>query len=430
MPAFRRPGLARVAAVVSCWLAAAVATSLAHAQGVRPGELLIYYGYPSAINATYSVPLAAAEFSPYDIVVWGDGLDDPVHPDHANAAAILATPAMSATRVFGYVDLGVATQNLGPAAIELRITRWKQMGASGVFLDDFGYDFGTTRARQNAAVAFAHSLGMPVIANAWVPDDAFSANVHPTGNPAGVPTALGAGDYYLYESHGIREGVHEAGAVWSAKCSRLAAYQQSLGFGVISVTTTLADGATGFDADGFAYAWHAAQLAGHVATGWGEYGFSAVGASNCVAPHRARPSLAAGSIFTSALLHDGDRHWRTTDSGVLRLDSGAHTYSFQSGFAGAGPSNGIRELRVAPNPAIHAARASFSLLRETAVHLVVFDLAGREVATLADREMPAGRHEVAWDLRSGQGTPVSPGLYLLTLTGGQERSAARVLVAR
>jgi hypothetical protein len=35
-----------------------------------------------------------------------------------------------------------------------------------VMLDDFGYDFGVSRARQNSAVDYAHAQWLAVIANA------------------------------------------------------------------------------------------------------------------------------------------------------------------------------------------------------------------------------------------------------------------------
>ena len=58
--------------------------------GVAPGDLLVYYGWPSGINGTFTVAGAAAEFAAYDLVVLGDGLEKATHPDHANTVAIMA----------------------------------------------------------------------------------------------------------------------------------------------------------------------------------------------------------------------------------------------------------------------------------------------------------------------------------------------------
>ena len=56
--------------------------------GVRLGELLIYYGFPSLINGAGGVvATAAADFGQYDHVVLGAGLEDPGHGDGVNVAA-------------------------------------------------------------------------------------------------------------------------------------------------------------------------------------------------------------------------------------------------------------------------------------------------------------------------------------------------------
>ena len=67
--------------------------------------------------------------------------------------------------------------------------------------------------------------------------------------------------------------------------------------------------------------------------------------------------------------------------------------------------------RIAPTPASDVARVAFSLPRETRVRLQVIDVQGREVATLVDGPMQAGRHQAAW--RMARGVPA--GLYVVRL---------------
>ncbi len=55
----------------------------------------------------------------------------------------------------------------------------------------------------------------------------------------------------------------------------------------------------------------------------------------------------------------------------------------------------------------------------------VFDLAGREVRTLA-RGLAPGRHVLAWDGRSDSGARLAPGVYLARLTGGGRVVTRRV----
>lgn len=294
---------------------------------VTPDKLLIYYGFPTSINMSFGVLNASGHFNDYDLVVLGDGLTNPSHPDHQNTIDIIAHPLTAATSFFGYIDLGVSTQNLSQTEIETRIAGWKAMGADGIFFDDFGYDFGTSRGRQNAAVDAAHAQGLPVIANAFVPADAFSAAIDLTYNPTGVATSLGASDFYLYESHQIRLAQYDAEATWRTKADAIEAFRQALGFGVLSITTTNIDDPAAYDANQFFYAWHSALLSGHVATGWGEFSFSAAGASNGQAPFRTRPSVSPGTSFLGGVVDDSPVFLRNTDVARIHVDTSDHSYA-------------------------------------------------------------------------------------------------------
>jgi flagellar hook assembly protein FlgD len=44
--------------------------------------------------------------------------------------------------------------------------------------------------------------------------------------------------------------------------------------------------------------------------------------------------------------------------------------------------------------------------------LRVFDVSGRRVATLLDRDLAAGRHSAFWSGRDDEGRPVASGVYL------------------
>lgn len=290
---------------------------------LSPKNLLIYYGYPSAINGASSLSQVANTIGSYADVVLGDTLEDPSHPDHQNTVAILANPATSHTLVFGYVDLGVSTQNLSINEIENRINQWKTTGAKGIFLDDFGYDFGTTRARQDTVVQYAHSLGLVVTANAFDPADAFGTKVDPAHNPSGMKTALNAGDYYLYESFQVEEGSYVPASDWEAKSQALATYQSSLGFKVLATTTNNA--ANAFNQTAFNYAWASALLDGYSAVGWGEYDFAAV---TCQVPTRPTPTVNAGTTYTGSVVVNGSTLTRNTDLGQIAVNTTTHTATF------------------------------------------------------------------------------------------------------
>lgn len=55
------------------------------------------------------------------------------------------------------------------------------------------------------------------------------------------------------------------------------------------------------------------------------------------------------------------------------------------------------------------------------MRLLVVDVAGREVAHLVDRTLPAGAHEVTWDGRTAGGTRAPSGVYLVVLEAGGVR---------
>ena len=91
--------------------------------------------------------------------------------------------------------------------------------------------------------------------------------------------------------------------------------------------------------------------------------------------------------------------------------------------SGVGPG-GPRalEMSVSPLPFRSVARLSFTLPRASAVRLAIHDIAGRQVACLADgATLPEGAHTLSWDGRTARGEPAPAGLYfarLLTPTEG------------
>jgi flagellar hook assembly protein FlgD len=73
---------------------------------------------------------------------------------------------------------------------------------------------------------------------------------------------------------------------------------------------------------------------------------------------------------------------------------------------------------------------SLSLSQEEWVTLLVYDVTGRRVVTLADGRLPAGSHQVVWDGRGSEGRPVSAGVYLYRLEAGSYAETRRMAVVR
>ncbi|MFH1279537.1 MAG: T9SS type A sorting domain-containing protein [Candidatus Eisenbacteria bacterium] len=78
-----------------------------------------------------------------------------------------------------------------------------------------------------------------------------------------------------------------------------------------------------------------------------------------------------------------------------------------------------------PNPFNPTTTIPFSIAKEGRVSLKVYDLSGREVATLVDRELPAGSHEVV--LRADR---LASGVYFYRLRSGREEGTGRMVLIR
>lgn len=426
------------------WIAGLLLT-VAHAAGdsLRPGSLLIYYGYPSSLNYPtnqWDMKEAVKDFGRYDYAVLGDGLWDGEHPDHANTLTLLHSPATVNTTFFGYVDLGVYTQNHSAGTIQRQVDAWQSMGVDGIFLDDFGYDFGTSRARQNAAVDYVHERGMPVVANGFRVDEVFGR----LGDDD--PPHLNGSDYYLYESHQItshRRGPFIAEEDWQEKATKLRAFQREIGFEIFSVTTIGEDDIEAFSRDQWYYAWYSALLYGHEAVGWGEHLFSCCGNSNGLAPFRERPDVDPGTSYLGEVVPgENGMYTRATDSGEVYVNAREHTaaYSARDTMEGTAIEDGTRGHITGaaileqnyPNPFNAETVIRCALPTDEQIELSIYSLSGQKVAILLNGRREAGTYAVRWDARDDGGLELASGVYLCRLrtSSGQQAETRKLLLLR
>ncbi|MFD0715433.1 hypothetical protein [Paenibacillus sp. GCM10027626] len=194
-------------------------------------DALIYYGYPSSVNGSGGdVSKAIDAFKKFDLIVFGDDLKEPNHSDNAKTRQIIAglkdyNPKIE---IFGYVQIGMdgsAGSDLPFVEIQRQIGLWEQAGVTGIFLDEFGYDYKVTRERQNQCVDYCHSKGFNIIANYWKVSYVFSSSniyidwINFNGNPNNIPPTINENDYYMYESLFFSKG--SAGEQRVSKTSRL-----------------------------------------------------------------------------------------------------------------------------------------------------------------------------------------------------------------
>jgi probable HAF family extracellular repeat protein len=81
-----------------------------------------------------------------------------------------------------------------------------------------------------------------------------------------------------------------------------------------------------------------------------------------------------------------------------------------------------------PNPSRGASRFDFSLARAGRASLVLVDVSGRIVRTLADGDYAAGSQSIVWDGRDASGARVAPGIYHARLATGASMLIRRFAV--
>ncbi len=78
-----------------------------------------------------------------------------------------------------------------------------------------------------------------------------------------------------------------------------------------------------------------------------------------------------------------------------------------------------------PNPFNPSTTIAFALPKPSEVTLKIFDASGREVATLVEGRLPAGKHEVVLDAG-----PFSSGVYFCRLQAGEFSQTRRLMLVK
>lgn len=96
------------------------------------------------------------------------------------------------------------------------------------------------------------------------------------------------------------------------------------------------------------------------------------------------------------------------------------------------PTHGFRLGTAWPNPCPDGQEMHLELLlwEEDRVSATVFDVAGRRVATLFDRQFEAGLHTIGWSGRLDAGRRAAAGVYFLRVRGAGESRTRKLLLIR
>src|SRR5207249_2405087 len=105
---------------------------------------MVYYGWLNSFNSAtngWNNENVAQDLKDYDILVLGDGIQDPAHGDFANTQVILARVKVLNPNIllFGY-DSKAQTLSV----FQTKATQWNSLGVNGIFMDEAGYDFGSS----------------------------------------------------------------------------------------------------------------------------------------------------------------------------------------------------------------------------------------------------------------------------------------------
>jgi len=156
-------------------------------------------------------------------------------------------------------------------------------------------------------------------------------------------------------------------------------------------------------------------------------------------PHSALPS-GAGVIGTVNVTNGEGASVRSVSVGLNRIvacNSDAceiHVVSQSAEWVyGSSNENSNKKATLEPNypnPFNPSTTISFSISEPSWVRLSVFDITGREIARLVDKELQAGRFSVQWNALSTSGGMIASGLYLARLQAGSSSAVQKMIVAK
>ena len=125
----------------------------------------------------------------------------------------------------------------------------------------------------------------------------------------------------------------------------------------------------------------------------------------------------SGDVFSSGSMVP------LTSAAVLTADPVTSSVEPQAGAAYA-----LRDA--APNPFNPETTISFTLALRAPTTLKIYDVSGRLVRTLVDRDMLPGPHAIRWDGTANSGERVASGVYFYRLSSGEFTAAKKMVMLK
>jgi hypothetical protein len=107
-----------------------------------------------------------------------------------------------------------------------------------------------------------------------------------------------------------------------------------------------------------------------------------------------------------------------------------YTIAGAEAISGVPAGNKAAIRRAYPNPFNPSTTIEFTVPKQGPTAVRVFDLRGRQVATLVDEPMPAGQYRIRWDGRDRSGRDVSSGVYFGVIQSAGGRDAVRLTLLK
>ncbi|RMH60899.1 MAG: T9SS C-terminal target domain-containing protein, partial [Calditrichaeota bacterium] len=118
----------------------------------------------------------------------------------------------------------------------------------------------------------------------------------------------------------------------------------------------------------------------------------------------------------------------TIDDEIATMLNQNYTTGISSEDQNPEPVESFRLDQNYPNPFNPLTNIHFKIGKTEWVTLKIFDLMGREIKSLLQKNLPAGDYQVKWDSRNNFGQPVASGMYLYRLTAGKQYAKTRKLL--
>ncbi len=111
-------------------------------------------------------------------------------------------------------------------------------------------------------------------------------------------------------------------------------------------------------------------------------------------------------------------------------DEAMFRWSLQVGAEEQTKGNVSSILSVYPNPAFNTVSINYQILRETLVHLAVYDVAGRPVKILVNKKQSTGNYTQNWNGTDNDNKPLPAGVYFYKLVTNTESSLGKIVLMK